>query len=158
VLGSRGADARDQTGAEETAQDGSSGTALMIVVITGGRNYDDQARVDEILDTLHRETGIEMLGHGDASGADSLADKWAKRRGVRVTAKPATWDDIDTPPVLIRVRDGKPYNVLAGFRRNTEMLDEWQPHLVVVFPGGRGTAHCRREALKRRIAILDVDA
>lgn len=129
----------------------------MKVVVTGGRDYADQQRVDEILDTIHRETRIEMLGHGDASGADSLADDWAKRRGVAVDPHPADWDDIDTPPVLIRVRNGKPYNVLAGFRRNIDMLDEIRPDLVVAFFGSRGTAHCRMEAFKRGIAVLDVD-
>lgn len=130
----------------------------MKVVVTGGRDYADQQRVDEILDTVHRETGIDVLGHGNAPGADSLADDWAKRRGVAVDAHPADWDDIDTPPVLIRVRNGKPYNVLAGFRRNIEMLETVAPQLVVALPGGRGTAHCRREAFKRGIAVLDVDA
>ena len=34
----------------------------------------------------------------------------------------------------------------AGHIRNQQMLDEGRPHLVVAFPGGRGTADMVRRA------------
>ena len=70
----------------------------------------------------------------------------------------ADWDDIDARPCRIGVtRDRKPYNKLAGFTRNETMLKEEQPDLLVVFPGGPGTAHCRKTALKLGIPTLEVD-
>ena len=53
---------------------------------------------------------------------------------------PARWDDLDTPPVVIRYRrDGTPYNAAAGGIRNAFILT-WRPRVCLSFPGGSGTA------------------
>lgn len=130
----------------------------MRVAVTGGREYHDERRVAEALDDLHQASPITLLIHGDASGADRLAAAWADAHGILPERHPANWDDIDTPPVAIEVnRAGRPYNKLAGFSRNIEMLVTSDPDLLVVFPGGSGTAHCHREALKRGIPTLEID-
>ena len=49
----------------------------MKVIVCGGRNYSDRKRVFTTLDALHAETPITVLMHGDARGADALADDWA---------------------------------------------------------------------------------
>jgi hypothetical protein len=33
----------------------------------------------------------------------------------------------------------KQYGKSAGYRRNTQMLEEGKPDIVIAFPGGRGT-------------------
>ena len=122
----------------------------MIVAVTGGRNYADRQQVAATLSRLP----IHLLIHGAASGADTLAAEWAEETGIAVKACPADWDDIDTPPVRIGVTStGKPYNKLAGFARNVLMLESGGDALVV-FAGGKGTAHCHREAVKRGIRII----
>lgn len=130
----------------------------MRLCVTGGREYRDQARVDEVLDAIHQDGPIDILIHGDADGADRLADDWARRRGVPRDPYPAKWEDVDAFGALVKWRGSRRYNARAGLQRNIRMLVQAVPHLVVVFPGGSGTAHCRAQALRRGIAIMDVDA
>lgn len=49
----------------------------MRVLVCGGRNYSDQDTMFKILDDLHMRTGISLIIHGAAHGADRLASKWA---------------------------------------------------------------------------------
>ena len=129
----------------------------MRIAVTGGRAYSDRARVEETLNRIHAATPLDVLIHGDASGADSLARDWAIRNGVKHDPYPAAWDDIDAVPCRVKWRGRKPYNALAGLSRNIRMLIQGAPELVVAFPGGAGTAHCRAQALRRDIAVLDVE-
>lgn len=114
---------------------------MTTIVVTGGREYSDARRVNECLDWLHAAVNITLLVQGGARGADALAARWArdhlpKERSITVEAE---W-----------TRFGKS----AGMRRNQEMLQRHKPHLVLAFPGGRGTANCVFEAEARRIPVL----
>jgi UDP-N-acetylmuramoylalanine-D-glutamate ligase len=95
----------------------------MRVLVCGGRDYSNRERVFTSLDMLNSKYPVAMVIHGAARGADSLADEWAKERGVPVERYPAQWD-----------KHGK----AAGPLRNQEMI-EAKPDAVVAFPGGRGT-------------------
>jgi cysteine synthase len=79
--------------------------------------------------------------HGAASGADTLADEWAKGKGIYVSAYPANW---------------KLYGKSAGPIRNQQMMDTEHPDLVVAFSGGRGTAHMSRIARKAGVTVLEI--
>lgn len=129
----------------------------MRLAVTGGRAYSDRARVEETLNRIHAATPLDVLIHGDASGADSLARDWAIRNGVRHDPYPAAWDDIDAIPCRVKWRGRKPYNALAGLNRNTRMILQGCPHLVVVFSGNTGTQHMRGQALRHGVPILDVE-
>src|SRR5574343_1166770 len=111
------------------------GGVSLRVLVTGGRDFDDRWRVFDVLDAIHRGPfgPIRVLVSGHARGADTLAEDWATTRGVTVERHPADWD-----------RHGR----RAGILRNVAMLDT-RPDRVVVFPGGRGTAHCAGEARAR---------
>jgi hypothetical protein len=128
------------------------------IAVTGGRYYSDRQRVFEALDSINRDAGpIAELIHGAAAGADTLAAAWASERGIAITPYPANWDDIDTQPCRIGVRNGRHYNKLAGLNRNREMLLAGEPQILVVFSGGTGTAHCHATALKMGIPTIEVD-
>ncbi len=107
----------------------------MRVIVCGGRDYHDSERVWRVLDGIHARECIHVVGHGAARGADSLAGAWARERGVMEFARPAQWTE---------------YGRAAGPRRNSELLREVKPALVVVFPGGAGTADMRRKAQRQR--------
>ncbi len=99
----------------------------MIVVITGGRDYNDGAAIYAALDSLHTVHPITCLYQGGASGADRWSKAWAIERGVPFREFLADWDNL-----------GKK----AGFMRNYEMLAfNPRPTYCVSFPGGAGTAH-----------------
>ncbi len=113
----------------------------MIVLVTGGRDYKDAKRVSDTLDVIHQAHHIEMLVHGCATGADTLAAIWAMKRGVHPAGVPALWDF---------------YGKIAGRVRNSAML-VFKPDLVVAFPGGSGTANMVGQARQLRIPVTEVN-
>jgi hypothetical protein len=112
------------------------------ILVCGGRNYTDRERVFAVLDRFHKEVPIGTLIHGAASGADTLAGEWAAAHpSVAVRAFPARW-----------VSEGR----IAGTLRNARMLREADPHAVIAFPGGAGTADMVRRAMKAGVRVLQM--
>jgi hypothetical protein len=120
--------------------------AEVVVLVCGGREYDDYQHVASVLDDVWfgLAPGQAMrVVHGAARGADRLAGRWAKARQVRTDVFPARWAE---------------YGKSAGYRRNEEMasfLDQLARAGATVrcyaFPGGRGTSHM--VAISRRHGI-----
>jgi hypothetical protein len=111
----------------------------MIVLVTGGRDYNDANKVRETLDRVHKEHHIQLLVHGCATGADTLAATWAIMRGIQPVGCPALWDF---------------YGKMAGSVRNGAML-RIHPGLVVAFPGGTGTANMVGQAKQSNIRVIE---
>ena len=109
------------------------------VLVCGGRDYDDRDRVFSELDALQP---IRMVIHGNARGADSLAQAWCVSRRVQAVACPAQWS-----------KHGK----RAGPMRNEAMLGH-SPDLVLAFQGGRGTADMVSRARKAGVRVVEVTA
>lgn len=107
------------------------------VLVTGGRHYDNALEVQRALDSVVGRFGLPVVIHGGATGADTLADRWARRVGAEVIRRPANW-----------ARHGG----MAGPLRNAEML-ELKPNLVIAFPGGKGTADMMRRARKAGVPV-----
>lgn len=111
----------------------------MRLLVCGGRNYADYLRVSGVLDRL--EVRPICLIHGNAPGADRMAGRWARERGILEFPFTAEWDLFGNG---------------AGYIRNKRMLLVGKPNLVVAFPGGRGTANmieiARRAGVEVRIA------
>lgn len=95
----------------------------MIILVCGGRDYADWATLDEVLSQVHKTASIELLVHGAARGADSMAGQWARDNGIQEVLCPANW---------------RTHGKSAGYKRNKAMLG-LRPELVIAFPGGRGT-------------------
>lgn len=112
-------------------------------IVCGGRNYTDYDQVKLVLDRLlepAKAAGIELtIIHGGAVGADTMAETWAKENNVRTICFPADWSH---------------YGPAAGSIRNKQMLDEGKPHLVIHFPGGRGTRNMVSIARKSQVQIV----
>jgi len=130
----------------------------MRVVVTGGRDFRDTPKAFAALDALHARRPITLLIEGEADGLDSRARVWAKRRGVPLLPMPAPWDDVDHSAAVVRYRrDGTPYDVNAGPRRNQQMIDEGMPDFALVFAGGSGTADMRARIVAAGIEFEDVE-
>lgn len=127
----------------------------MIVLVTGGRDFEDGACVYRTLDKLHTglshvyaitpfthitkiRTGACVNLKGELCGADKWALFWALANEVDFDGRPARWSE-----------DGYPQ---AGPMRNERMaLEVPTPTIVLAFPGGRGTeSMC---GIGRRIGI-----
>lgn len=131
----------------------------MRVLVCGGRDFNNYTTVCNALNSLFAEADIDLVIHGAAAGADSLAKNWAEEHDIKTLPFPAKWDDLETPPVVRRFRryDGAPYNAAAGGVRNQKMLDEGKPDLVVAFPGGSGTADMVRRAKAAGVPIKQIE-
>jgi len=112
----------------------------MIVIVTGGRGYPNAKLVFRTLDSLHAQTPIHLLRHGNARGVDSYANSWAIDNGVQRDRHPANWD-----------RFGK----RAGFLRNEEMA-RLGADLCLAFPGGSGTADMIVAAKRHGIVVMEI--
>lgn len=109
------------------------------VLVCGGRDFDDFGSLNR---ELHRHD-VSVVIHGNARGADWLADRWARANAVDRLAFPADWET---------------HGRAAGPKRNQRMLDEGRPDLVIAFPGGRGTADMVRRARKAGVKVIEVSA
>jgi hypothetical protein len=129
----------------------------MRLVVTGGRDYTDTARIFAALDDLHARRPITCLIEGEAKGVDIRCRVWATRHGVPVEPYPAPWGDIDHPSAVVRYRrDGTAYDANAGPRRNQQMTDEGKPDMALVFPGGTGTADMRARLVKAGVPFEEI--
>jgi hypothetical protein len=113
------------------------------VIVCGGRDYNDRISLYEALDQIVIEHGpIDVLIHGNQRGADTLADAWARSRGVTPVGVPADWQR---------------YGKSAGPVRNRRMITEHGPDLVIAFPGGRGTANMIGLAHEAEIKVIEIE-
>lgn len=116
----------------------------MKLIIAGGRDY--QLTKDDVLalNDLFSELEITEVVHGGAPGADRGGKEWAKHTkfhrasNLVITEFKADWEK---------------YGKAAGPIRNKQMAK--YANLVVLFPGGRGTASMHREATKAGLTIYD---
>jgi predicted Rossmann-fold nucleotide-binding protein len=115
-----------------------SASEMKRVLVCGGREYADTAAVDAILGALRDELGDFVVVHGGARGADNLAAEWADQQKLPTMKFPANWE-----------QQGR----AAGTIRNALMLRVGRPHLVVAFPGGRGTADMIRRAEAAEVEV-----
>ena len=110
------------------------------VLVCGGRDYSNREWLFQVLDLAHEANPIVVLIHGNAKGADQLADEWAAGKCETLTFTPA-WEE---------------HGKAAGPMRNQKMLDEGKPDLVIAFPGGRGTADMVRRAKAANVPVCNV--
>lgn len=120
----------------------------MRVIVCGSRRWHDRQAVADRLYTLTLECddGADnlVIVHGNAQGADRLADEEAGKAGLLTEAHPARWE-----------LHGK----RAGLLRNEEMA-LLGADLCIAFWDGRstGTAHMLDEARKRGIPVEIITA
>ena len=118
------------------------------VLVTGGRDYSDSAKVITVLSEYHELHGIAMLAHGacekhgNLRGADGAAEAWAIVNSVPYVGWPADW-----------TRFGRS----AGPRRNAELLAWFRPDVCIAFPGGTGTADCVRRCRAAGCEVVEVE-
>ncbi len=113
-----------------------------VLLVCGGRDYADRARVFEVLDKAARRIEVLAVRHGAATGADTLADEWATDRGYVPQPFEAEWEQYKRP--------GKNP---AGSIRNGKMLADGAVVACVAFPGGTGTADMVRRCEAARVPV-----
>lgn len=115
------------------------------VLVTGGRRFLDLQYVHRVLDAAHARYGFRILIHGGARGVDLFCDQWARARGVQPCRCDALW--------TFHINRGQ--LKVAGTVRNGDML-LLDPHLLLAFPGDRGTADMRSKARAHGLPVVDL--
>lgn len=119
------------------------------ILVCGGRRYSDMHAMFKTLDSYtaaggeHALDTVSCLVTGGAPGADTLAERWARDRGVPLMIMPAAWDK---------------FGPSAGPIRNGWMLEHAKPDLVLAFPGGAGTKNMMTRAALAGIEVRECRA
>lgn len=111
------------------------------ILVCGGRGYNDQRKVFEVLDKALLAFKDVFIIQGGAIGADTAARRWAEDRSVQYEEYPADWER---------------YGKRAGYIRNVLMLEAGQPDLVIAFPGGNGTKMMIDLAKKANVNVREI--
>ncbi|WP_298751864.1 DUF2493 domain-containing protein [uncultured Arcobacter sp.] len=98
----------------------------MKVGVIGSRDFDCEDFIFECLDYMFDIENISYIVSGGARGVDSIAEKYAKQRGIETIIFKAEWDK---------------YGKSAGYKRNKLIVDECD--IVVAFWDyqSKGTKH-----------------
>ena len=129
------------------------GIGQLRVIVCGGRNFQNNDEVSRILDQVQPD----LIIHGAARGADTLAQYYAVTHNIPHHPFPAQWqthDDDECGEWCKRAA----YCRLAGPRRNAQMLRGSNPTMVVAFPGGNGTAHMVKIAREAGLPVIQIPA
>jgi len=118
------------------------------VLVCGGRDFNDVPLIWKTLDAIQDQRGISRVIEGASDdvtgpyvGADYWAREWACSRDKSSSRFHADWK-----------RHGK----AAGPIRNTRMIEEGKPDLVIAFPGGKGTANMVAQARAAGIEVIEI--
>jgi hypothetical protein len=109
-----------------------------LALFCGSRDWRDEAAIRQVIDALPKDS---IVVHGAARGADTIAGRLARQRGLVVRSYPAQWG-----------RWGRK----AGVLRNQQMLDAERPDIVYAFQlnNSKGTGDMIRRARKALIAVV----
>jgi YspA, cpYpsA-related SLOG family len=113
---------------------------ITFVGVCGGRDFADRVLLDVAL--RHHVTAADVIVHGDADGADTLAGAWAREHGNHEIPIKALW---------------RWFNKSAGARRNA-VIAALPLRLLIALPGGRGTADMVAKARAKKIPVIEVPA
>lgn len=97
--------------------------------------------LNDRLQVCYTKSDIVLIA-GGANGADTVAEEWAVYQGIKTEIYPADWSK---------------YGKRAGFIRNSQMLDEGNPDLVIAFPGGAGTNMMIELAREKGVKVIEVE-
>lgn len=105
----------------------------MRLAIVGCRHFDNYELFCKCIESLNILDGVEYIVSGGATGADSLAERYAREHAIPFKVYPANWSK---------------YGRSAGYRRNKQIVDD--ADYVVAFwdyksPGTKHTITLARE-------------
>lgn len=113
------------------------------VLVCGSRNLWDYWFVDQLLTRIQHNgenRKVIEVAEGGATGIDACAAAWAITNDVPLKTYNADW---------------KRFGPAAGPMRNMRMLREFDPDLVVAFPGGKGTRNMVNLARAAGVQVLE---
>lgn len=108
----------------------------MRLAIVGSRSFDNYKMFCELIDDLNKLYEFEYIVSGGAKGADSLAERYARERGIPIKIYPANWAK---------------YGRSAGYRRNERIVEDCDYMVAFWDYKSPGTKHSINIARERKI-------
>ncbi|MBK8209214.1 MAG: DUF2493 domain-containing protein [Rhodospirillales bacterium] len=134
-------DSRDFVAAQARERNAARNPEGTRVVLTGGIDYADHAGIWDALDQARREHPDMVLLHGGCEkGAELIAAKWAKARGVATIVFRPDWHV---------------FKRSAPFKRNDQILAA-PPALVIACPGSGVSRNLVDKARRHGIAVREI--
>jgi len=113
----------------------------MKLLIAGSRDFNDYEMLKEKLDKILCSSNISEIISGKAKGADTLGERYAKERNIKIKEFPAEWNL---------------YGKKAGMIRNKEMA-KYATNAIIFWDGNsKGTENMIKlmEKLKKPFDII----
>lgn len=113
------------------------------LAIVGSRNFTDKNIFNEVINEFVIRNGKpDFVVSGGAKGADTLGENWAKHNSIKRKIFEPEWRD----------EDGK-YDRLAGFKRNTDIVNACT-HMIA-FPSRKGSG--TQDSIKKAKKMIGDD-
>lgn len=143
----------------------------MRIIIAGSRDFLNypilKYLVNKMVSNLKKQdydvSDITIIS-GNAPGADTLGEQYAKEKGYNIEIKPADWNNLNVTPCIIKKNKfGKEYNAVAGHARNEQMAvyasQDPEVGVLIAFWKNKssGTKDMITRAKKYRLKIFVID-
>ena len=130
----------------------------MKLAIIGSRTIKDYSYLGVIIyDFFYSvESGFKFseIVSGGAGGMDFLAKDFAQKNNIKYKEFPAAWYDLSQTPCKIKKdRNGRDYNVLAGYNRNSLIID-YANAVLAITTGSSGTEDSISKARKAKKPVF----
>jgi len=104
------------------------------VIVCGGRDFNDYEYMSKVLDKYLQGINKMEIVSGHAKGADTLGEKYAEAHNILCPVFPADWEN-----------NGR----IAGFIRNSKMIDYVMEEKPLVIAFWDGKSHGTKDTLKK---------
>lgn len=128
-----------------------------VLAIVGSRTFTDEKLFVHLADLVFFKIPFlkRRIVSGGAPGVDTLAEEWAKKSLIECKVFKADWKNLEVQPCKIKYNSkGEPYNALAGFNRNKEIIREADVVFAIWDGSSSGTLDSLKIAKKMKKDII----
>lgn len=140
------------------------------IVVFGSRKFDDYKLFSECILQYLEDNNIKKgeviflsgmanmnKAEDQQTGADAFIVRWCKENDYPWTEHPADWEGVDHAGAVIRyTKSGKPFNMVAGFTRNSEMAELSTAGISFYDGASTGTKDMLGRMKRRKLSVRTI--
>lgn len=115
----------------------------MRILVCGSREWTRRDIIETVFDSISREDNIDVVIEGECKGADKISRRICQDRKMKYDPYFAKWNE---------------YGLSAGNIRNTRMLEEGKPDLILAFYTGiensKGTKNMINQGVAAGVDVI----